>query len=220
MNNFLRSFLLGAFLISSFHAQAEDAWVQISDADGVKTFQRQVENTSIVAFRGETEVEAPIERVAAVLADVESRKEWIDDLIEAKNLEVKNILDRVDYNYTHVSWPFQDRDLVYSVKVDVDQKKREMKILMKAAEHPAMPPRSGIVRAQMKDSHYFVKDLGNNRTFVSVEIAVDPKGNVPLWLVRMKQKKWPRKTLLAFKKFTAGYKKPIPAEFEAYSKKK
>jgi hypothetical protein len=220
MNKFFTTCSLVAACLVGYSAIAENDWKQISDSDGVKTFQRTVESTKIVAFRGETEVDAPIEKVAAVLADVPARKEWIDDLIEGKNLETKSLLDRIDYNYTHVSWPFQDRDLVYSVKVDVNQKDREMKILMKSTEHPSMPKRSGIVRAEMLESHYFVKELAPNKTFVSIEIAVDPKGNVPLWLVRLKQRKWPRKTLLAFKEFAANYSKPIPPEFQAYSKKK
>lgn len=220
MKTSIRTALLTTFALAAFPAFAEPEWTQISDADGVKTFQRTVENTQIVAFRGETEVDAPIERVAAILENIPHRKEWIDDLIEAKNIQTISTLERVHYNYSHVSWPFQDRDLVIHVKVDVNQKDRELKIAMNDTEHPDMPPRPGVVRARLLPSKYFVKELAPNKTFLSIEVAVDPKGNVPLWLVRLKQRKWPRKTLLAFKKFATEFKGPIPPEFEEFTKGK
>jgi hypothetical protein len=193
-------------------------WELIANKDGLKTFQRDTDQ-GIVGFRGETVMDATIEQIATVLADMPSRKKWMDEVVEAKRIKMNSIFDRVEYNHTAVPWPFQNRDFVYSAKVDVNTKEKTMLITMQSTEDAEMPPKDGIVRGQMHLSRYYLKSLeGGKKTFVTVEIIVDPKGAIPKWIVRLKQKKWPRNTLSGLARYIANNKIEIPKEFQIFNK--
>ncbi len=189
-------------------------WELISFKDGIKTFQRDADGGA-VGFRGEVTFDEPLEKIATVLANMEDRKKWMDEVVEAKRIRMTSLFDRVEYNHTAVPWPFHDRDFVYSAKVELSQKDRTMVILMHSVEDPDMPPLSGVVRGKMLESRYFLKEIEKNKkTFVTVEIMVDPMGAIPKWLARMKQKKWPRNTLTGMRKFMKSSDIVIPNEFK------
>ena len=193
-------------------------WELIANKDGIKTFQRDTDQ-GLVGFRGETVVDASIEQIATILADMPSRKKWMDEVVETRRVRMKDLYDRVEYNHTAVPWPFQDRDFVYSAKVAVDTKEKTMTITMHSVEDADVPPKDGVVRGQMHLSRYFLKSLeGGKKTFVTAEIIVDPKGAIPKWIVRLKQKKWPRNTLSGLARYIANNKIEIPKEFQIFNK--
>ncbi len=193
-------------------------WEFIKDSDGVKTFRRDAEEGA-VGFRGEATLSIPMEKIATLLADMESRKKWMDEVVETKRLHMKSLFDRVEYNHTAVPWPFQNRDFVYSAKVDLDKKTRTMIINMHSVEDPAMPPVSGVVRGKMLESRYFLHEIEKGKvTFISVEIMVDPMGAIPKWIARLKQKKWPRNTLTGLRDYLMKTEVTVPAEFKLLDK--
>ncbi|NDG83493.1 MAG: hypothetical protein EBX52_00460 [Proteobacteria bacterium] len=189
-------------------------WEFIKDGDGVRTFRRDAEDGA-VGFRGEATMNIPMEKIATLLADMESRKKWMDEVVETKRLHMKDLFDRVEYNHTAVPWPFQDRDFVYSAKVDLDKATRTMIINMHSVEDPMMPPKSGVVRGKMLESRYFIHETEKGKTtFISVEIMVDPMGAIPKWIARLKQKKWPRNTLTGLRNYLEKTEVEVPAEFK------
>lgn len=189
-------------------------WELISVKDGIKTFRRDAEEGA-VGFRGEVTMDQSMERIAAVLADLESRKKWMDEVVETKRISMTSLFDRVEYNQTAVPWPFQNREFVYSVKVDLDAKTRTMIINMHSVENPSMPLKSGVVRGKMLESRYFLKEMEKGKkTFVTVEIMVDPMGAIPKWIARLKQKKWPRNTLGGLRHYLETAEVVVPAEFK------
>ncbi|MBU6154615.1 MAG: hypothetical protein KGP28_09970 [Bdellovibrionales bacterium] len=193
-------------------------WEFIADADGVKTFRRDAEDGA-VGFRGEILMNIPMEKIATLLADMESRKKWMDEVVEAKRIRMNSLFDRVEYNHTAVPWPFQNRDFVYSAKVDLDKATRTMIITMKSVEDPENPPKSGIVRGKMLESRYYLHETEKGKTtFMTVEIMVDPMGAIPKWLARLKQKKWPRNTLTGLRKYLEKNDVVVPAEFKLMDK--
>jgi hypothetical protein len=178
-------------------------WRALSDSDGIKTYQGINANTEIISFRGEAVLHAPIERLAAVLNTTELRKDWVDALADTHTIEKKSIFDRIDYLRSKVPWPFQDRDFVFRTQVRVKRSPYRIFVQMNSIEDPREPSHSGVVRGQILHAYYFLKNLstpGNVATEVIVEIAADPKGSIPLWIVNLTQRSWPRNTLRALEK--------------------
>ncbi len=61
-------------------------------------------------------------------------------------------------------------------------------------EDPIMPVRKDRVRGNMAQCVIVMKSLGNDlKTYFSIEVHVDPKGWLPVWLVNLIQRKWTRK---------------------------
>lgn len=185
------------------YASAGD-WEMMSDEAGLKTYRKEVEGSPVVAFKGETEINASVPVVMQILSDPTLRKEWIAHLKESTNLKQVSKSERIEYNHTGAPWPLKDRDFVYTVKADLDNEKKECRILLQSIEDANYPPKSDKVRGQIVFGQYIVRAIdGGKRTWLSVEIQADPKGAVPTWVVNLFQKSWPRKTLENIKKIVA-----------------
>jgi len=204
------------------HIQVETTeahWKKLSDELGIRTYQEKNSAHDVVAFRGETTIPTSLVRIAAVLKDESVRKEWIDSLEEQKILEHVSDLEQIEYNHSKVPWPFHDRDFVYKVKVKVNREAtRSMVISMVSTTSPLQHERDGIVRGEILHSFYYMKEIPGPepKTEVLIEMALDPKGAIPLWMVNLTQKKWPHNTLLALKKIATRSDLVVPKEIEDY----
>lgn len=98
----------------------DDGWELLSDANGIKTWRKEVEGSSIVAFRGEGILDAPIAKATQMLADTARKPEWIHKCAEARNIKTFSELDRIEYNRTLAPVVLKDRDFVYHAKVWLD----------------------------------------------------------------------------------------------------
>jgi hypothetical protein len=198
-------------------------WKKLSDEAGVQTFQERHSVEGVVAFRGETIIPTSLERIATVLRDESLRKEWIDSLEESKILEKISEFEQVEYNHSKVPWPFHDRDFVYRAKIAVNlDQARTMTISMKSEENALKPPQSGLVRGEILRCFYSMKEIvgAEPKTEIVIEMALDPKGVIPMWMVNLTQKKWPHNTLNALKKLAMNPDLVVPKEIEDYFKAK
>ena len=74
---------------------------------------------------------------------------------------------------------------------------------MNSIEDSREPPHPGVVRGEILHAYYFLRDVSTAdvpATQVIVEIAADPKGSIPSWIVNLTQKNWPNNTLHALEK--------------------
>lgn len=178
-------------------------WKLIDDEDGIQTYEKIKSGSGLVAFRGEILIPAPLKKVSTILVNDSLQKDWVDSFVETKNLSVINEFEHIEYNQTKVPWPFQNRDFVFHVKAKVHAQPPTMLITMKSVEDKSAPPRDGIVRGEIVHSYYYLKEVNGLRaTKMVVEMEVDPKGAIPMWLVNLSQKGWPHNTLAAVKKLS------------------
>ena len=185
-------------IVSTLLSDTALAWEQIDEGDGIRVYKKDIPNSDLVAFRGDSLIDAPIEKVLWVLGDNKYRTEWVDRLKFSKILEQKGPYEYIVYQHFGLPFPASDRDYVYrgkAVKAGVGK----VVLLLESVEHPKAPETVG-VRARLVRSRYELIAKGKDQTIVIVEIQTDPKGWIPSWLVNMIQKSWPRKTLTALKK--------------------
>lgn len=176
--------------------KAVPAWEPMSDDEGIKTYRRSVEGESIVSFRGEAIIDAPIWKVMGVLSDTSRKVEWVAKVKVAEDLEQISKYERIEYNHTAVPWPFQDRDFVYHIRGELLDSSKAVRLLIKSVEHKGKPKTDGVVRGHVKEGNYLLTSLqGGKRTKLEVEITADPRGAIPHWLVNLFQKSWPRVTI-------------------------
>ncbi len=174
-----------------------EGWEELSDGNGIKTWGKQVPGSSIVAFRGEGILDAPIAKAAQMLADTNRKAEWIHKCAEAKNIKTFSELDRIEYNRTLAPVIMKDRDFVYHAKVWLDMPKHQVRVLFKSIETPEVPEYSHAVRGKLMESRYTLTSIDEGkRTRAMVEVHADPAGAIPKWIVNLFQKSWPRNTLL------------------------
>jgi len=195
--NFLKAFFAICFLCFchiSF-ASIETKWQKIKTMSGVDLYTGKVEGQDLVAFKGEAVIEAPLEKVATLLYEMELKPKWMYKVVESKVLRYTSELSRIEYNQTSAPWPLQNRDFVFEVKVSFSPDKKKIFLDLSNTEDPLAPTRENVVRGAILRGHYELEQLENNKTKFLVEIHSDPKGSIPTWLVNVFQRNWPYKTI-------------------------
>lgn len=190
-----------ALLVALPAAAGEEGWKEISKEDGITCWQRPVPGTSLVEFRGQTVIEAPMRMVLAVLHDNKRKKEWMENTIENRLLRYSAPGKTTIYNRLGSPFPLiSDRDMV--VKTDLEIRAKEKRVLIegKAVEDAVQPPVPGVVRMPRLEVHWDIQAIDANRTNVIYQVQADPGGSIPQWLVNLASKKLPHNTLAKMRK--------------------
>lgn len=190
--------ILSVFIISLGSNAALSNWQKINDEDGIVVSKNKIEGTPVVGFRGQTIMDAPLEKILHVLLDNEHRKDWVDRLKVSRILERQSNFEYIIYQEFKLPWPLSNRDFIYKGKAVRNAANGQVTLEMSSIDYPQGPKTVG-VRADLKKSIYRLTPMGPNKTQVEVEILSDPKGLIPNWLVNLIQKSWPLKTLRAIR---------------------
>lgn len=188
--------------VASANPTATAVWEKISETDdGIATYRKEIAGSSIVAFRGEGILEAPLTKVVAVLEDIEGEKEWMADLAESAMIERVSESERWEYNRTAAPWPISDRDFVIHVKGKFQKDPiPTLTFEMVSRENAKRPAIAGVVRGDLLESKFEMKAITRDKTHFTCEILADPKGSLPKWIVNLFQKSWPRDTIEGLRK--------------------
>lgn len=184
-----------AGLLAPGVASAQE-WEELSQEEGITVWQREVKGTSFVEFRGRGEVAGSIRDLAAVIRDNNKKTEWMHQCAEDFAIQYKAPLHIVTYNRTASPVFFiSDRDVVLDVRAKLDPAKRSILISFKNMQHPKMPDRDGVVRMPRLTGHWLLEALSPTSTRLTYQVAADPGGALPAWLVNMVSKNIPFHTI-------------------------
>lgn len=185
---------------SAQSAEAAGTWEKIRHEDGIAVYRKDVPNSSVVAFRGVGVVDAPILRVASVLADGARQPEWMDSVAEVRELERSGPAEGVVYTLVKTPFPLTNRDFVTRIKASIDKPQKKYVLRMQATTHPKAPETSAVRGQILNSSFELVSIEGGQKTKIVAEIHADPRGAVPKWVVNMFQKDWPHNTISGLRK--------------------
>ncbi len=203
----MKAFLVRLFFIisitisvSSGLARAEDTtWESMGFQDGVAMFRKEVPGSSVVAFRGEGMIDAPLSKVASVVMDCDRTKEWVHQLVQCTIVKKLNTYEFIVQNHLGMPAFLTDRDFVSHTKITVDPQKKFIYVVMDSIDVPEAPVKD-FVRGQLHGEWKIESRENGTKTFVSAEMHGDPKGSVPKWLVNLFQKAWPTNTFGGLRK--------------------
>ena len=200
-------FFILIFALSACKTTSGTKWIEIDQeplAENEKSeFTIIVEKKNspedeVNTYRGTTTMPISIERIAYVLDDTESKKEWVSRLKEETRLEENPSSYRsIAYQHYNLSWPVSDRDYVIESKWTVmkDMKLPTAILSIKSVIRDDVPEIKGRVRGQLDRLVYKLEKLESNQTRVTVEVLVNPKGLLPNFKINLIQKEWPITTL-------------------------
>ena len=201
------------FLLAPAYAAASD-WEHIYEDDGVNVYRQEVAGTNLLAFRGTGFIDAPVDKVLYVFADVQHEIDWVDRLEENILIsEDKANFERVEFHSYGLPWPVWSRDIVFKIKLS-RQDDESFLVTMKSVDDSLGPPTKG-VRAELHGSNFVLRETKDGRTWVEVDIFIDPKGTVPAFLVNILQRYWPYNTITGLR---SQVRKPFIKTFEGPAK--
>ncbi len=204
--------LLLAFLVPGKASAKDSKWEHITKEEGVEVWQRKIEGTSLVEFRGKGIIPASYKKILAVLSDDKRKPEWMERCVDARKLRIKGPGRLVMYNRTGSNVPFvSDRDIVMLSNTKVFADKQRIRIDIHSVEDALMPKLDGVVRMPKLKALWILDVKGPEKTEVTYQVQADPGGMIPKWVVNLVSKKLPLKTIINLRRQTkkAGYDKEM-----------
>ncbi len=204
---------MGALLLSlivGLGSASAGPWEQTRKEDGITVFKRELPGTDLISFKGVGVINAPVDLVLSVILDPEQGREWM------KNVRMRKVLKTLDwpteyieYNHVGMPWPADDRDFVNHVRVTVNPKTFEAKVLYSPTKMRVGS--RGPLRGDLSGSYYILRPIDGGRRTRAIGVVVgDPKGVIPDFVVNFYQRNWPYDTLMALRRQVKKPKARVP----------
>ena len=182
--NVIRFGFLFYMIMAFSNSSSAQSWEFIKEKEGIKIYTRKETGKSVKSYKGITEINAPAEKVYAMIEDVNHTDWWDKNLNQIKVLVYEKDKRAQYYLVYDLPWPVTDRDLCVNVTVTIDQATGVRKII--AGPLPGlMPEVTGMVRIKDYRQTWTIKPTGKGTAHVELEGCVDPAGSIPDWLSNM-----------------------------------
>jgi len=183
-----------------FNALSQVLWEIDKNEDGIKVYTQKVKGSDFKSFKAVVQVDASLEKVIKLLKDVDSYTKWFGYTETSKLLYQE---EDVQYAYleTILPWPYENRDMVYKIKVN--QISSEVtKITLKGIPD-YIPKKKKIVRME-KANGFFLLTSSENKTEIVYEFHSEPGSNISPWLANSSIADLPFQTLSGLRKILEG----------------
>lgn len=182
-------FLLGGIVLST----AAQDWELAKNKDGIKVYTKELEHSSIDAFKGVMYVKTTVERMDFILHNLDQHKEIFPDTEELKILE-RGEDWLIQYSLTNAPWPADDRDGIYKMTFSRDQKTGALYSIGKSMPD-YLPEKESVVRIPHSISQWRVIPEKDGLMMIEYEVEAKPGGNIPDWLANTATTEVPYNTL-------------------------
>jgi ribosome-associated toxin RatA of RatAB toxin-antitoxin module len=155
-------------------------WQEVAEDDGITVWAREVPDSNIREVKAEAIVNAPAERVWAVLADTQAYPEFMPYVLETKILGKH---ETGHFEYQRIDPPVVDmRDYAVRVVLEADPAAGKFKRSWSPANDKAPPLMDGVVRVQVNQGSWTIESVGSKQAHVEYYLYTDPGGAIPGWL--------------------------------------
>ena len=186
-------------------AQWGEGWELKRDKGGIKVFVREVEGTDIKELRFQTELEASLSSLAAILTDVEGFDDWVYASVKSETMQKISDTEVIYYAEIDFPWPMSNRDLV--LHSNFWQDPHTLAIHSQTySSHTLKPEVDGKIRMTKADIHWIFTPCGNGRVKLDYLLSSDPGGSIPAWMVNFAADQGPLLTMVKFKEEIAKEK--------------
>ncbi len=191
--------LIASLITLYLYPNILNAWELKENSDGIQVNTRENQGSEFKEFRGVTRIKASLNSIVALLDDTESYPNWYYNCREAKLLKRVSPVEGFTYSITETPWPTDDRDSILHFK---RTQNAETKIVTMQLEGVAdyikqKPELTRIIKLQ---GYWKLAPLPDNMVEVTLQMLVDPGGNIPAWLANAMVVDMPYNSLLNMKK--------------------
>lgn len=189
----------GLLLTGSGVLCQEKGWKLYSEKDGIQVFTQPVSNSAFKAVKAVGVVETSMSRIAYVLMDVKTTKEWVYGTKVCSLLKQMTPADLIYYSEVDLPWPASNRDFIIRITLTQEPKTKLMTIV--AENMPKyISEKNGIIRIQRSSGLWHIIPIDANHVRVEYTLQVDPGGWIPAWLVNMVASTGPYQSFVGLRK--------------------
>jgi hypothetical protein len=207
--------------LDDFRAEAARNEWRLSKSDKlhqIKVYVKNEEGKNIRSFRVEAMLDAPLDVVARVQADVDSYIRWYFAVLEVKLLKKVSDKEFIFYMVHDAPIGTPDRDVILKATIEPMTTKKPFVVVKMTSIPDYAPARPPYVR--MTAENYVVKltPQGKDKTLLESEGFIDPDGTAPSWAVNFVQGKGPYTNMMGMQRMInlpqfRDAKTPIPYTF-------
>jgi len=179
---------------------SQDNWKIKKEKDDITVYTRPSQTNDFDEFKATTTFDFSMAAFLNVMWDVEAYPAWTPDMKHSKLLDKKDDTVQIYYSDLKVPFPYENRDVVYYNKFVMDSAKQHLTIHIKALPD-YIEKKDGLVRMPSGNGKWEVQSKEDGKLEVSLQMLVDPGGNIPAWLVNQFIADSPYQTLKNLKSF-------------------
>lgn len=157
---------------------AAQSWNYIKEKDGIKLYTREEAGKSLKSYRGLTDINAPAEKIFAMMENINDTDWWDKNLTQIKVLFYEKYKRAQYYLVYDLPWPVIDRDLCVDVTIKIDTVTGERNITA-VSLNGVIPERNDKVRIKDYRQSWTLIPAGKEMTHVVLEGFIDPAGSIP-----------------------------------------
>lgn len=187
--------LCGFGLLSCVSVQAEN-WQLAKDEAGIKVYLSDMPGSQYKAYRAITTINANIEQLLALQADVAGSCKWI---FECQQQSVVKAEGAQNWLYARFSapWPVTARDSVLHITTSTSADGTVTRSLQALPDF--LPREQGFVRVSRVDGFWTLQPKSADSVEVVYQAHMEPGGSVPSWVANSFVVDAPFNTLQAFR---------------------
>ncbi len=174
--------LTGILLLFCFHAlYCQDDWQLRKEKDGISVYTRETNESDFKEFRATTHLDFSLATFLNIMWDVSAYPDWVSDLKSSHTIERYDDTAQVYYAEIKVPFPFENRDAVYYNRFIYDSLSQQLTISIDCM-NGYVEEKEDLFRMPFCQGEWKAKSVGQNRLEVTLQMLVDPGGNIPAWL--------------------------------------
>lgn len=175
--------------------QAQD-WQLAKDEAGIKVYLSSVPGSQYKAYRAVTTVNADLQKLLSLQADVKGSCAWIFECQEQSMLKAAGAESWL-YSRFSAPWPVTARDSVLLITTSVAADGTVTRLLKALPEY--LPKEKDFVRVSRVDGFWTLQPKAAGAVEVVYQAHMEPGGSVPSWLANSFVVDAPFNTLQAFR---------------------
>jgi hypothetical protein len=192
-------------IILSFNADAKYQkikWEMAGDEEEIKVYSAKDygHSSGVVPIKVETIFNHSIGRILSVISNSERKIEWVPHMVTASNAKQISDYEKIEYARYRAPWPFDDRVFLVQSKGHLDKETKTVTISVKSVELPEFPHDKRFVRGNTYFGRVVLIYIDKNKTWMETQFLTDFKGNIPVWIINLVQKTWPRNLMKQLEK--------------------
>lgn len=157
---------------------ADDSWNYAKSSDGVTAYTRSVATSGFKEYKVETEVDATLTQVVAMLMSVPDMPQWVDRCAEASMIKVISPTESITRTVTASPFPLKNREAIAHGKLTQDPATKIV-TLTAAGRADFIPPDPKYERVTKLRGTWILEPKPGGKVHIKMIGHTDPGGVIP-----------------------------------------
>lgn len=192
------------------HDDADSMWELTVDQAAIRVYKYNSPDSPVVLVKAYATLDGiPLNVLCHHIRHIPTRLKWDTTFGDYRVIEQDVDGCEMIYCLMKAPFPVSNRDFLQWRRTEEDEEAKVAKMLMRSADHPSVPEKSGCVRAETLISGYIMEArMGNEKSSDLFILAqTDVKGLIPKWIVNTTAARAPVGWVESLKKACIAYMK-------------